>query len=75
VQDGLQYDINYSSQQEGRDLERPTYAAVTARSYHSGGVNTVWMDGSVDFLSDTIDISIWQAMGTAGGGELTFALP
>ena len=34
---GETYDIDFSSQQEGRELSRPTYAAVTARSYHPGG--------------------------------------
>lgn len=68
--DGREYDIDFSSQQEGRDLQRPTYAAVTARSYHPGGVNAVFMDGSVDFVSDAIDLSVWRSLGTAGGNEL-----
>ena len=73
--DGLVYDIDYTSQQEGRDLQRPTYSAVTARSYHPGGVNAVFMDGSVDFISETIDPLIWRSRGTARGNELIQSLP
>ena len=68
--DGRLYDIDFNSQQEGRDLERPTYAAVTARSHHPGGVNTALLDGSVSFITDNVDPSIWQALGTIQGGEL-----
>ena len=68
--DGQTYDIDYTSQQEGRDLSRPTYSAVTSRSYHEGGVNVGNMDGSVHFISDGIDVFVWRAMGTAGGGEV-----
>ena len=48
----------------------PTYAAVTARSYHSGDlVNIAMMDGSVDSISSDIDIVVWRAMSTRNGGE------
>ncbi|MDO5554106.1 MAG: DUF1559 domain-containing protein [Planctomycetia bacterium] len=42
---------------------------VTARSHHSGGVNAANLDGSVMFVSDTIDWNVWQAMSTTQGGE------
>ena len=72
--EGVEYDIDFTSQQEGRDLERPTYSAVTSRSYHPGGVNTSRMDGSVNFMSDSIDPDLWRSIGTASGNEiLTFA--
>ncbi len=48
----------------------PTFAAVTARSYHPGGVQTLMADGSVRFTSDTIDGTVWRAMGTVAGGEV-----
>ena len=32
----------------------PTFAAITARSYHPGGVNVLFGDGSVRFLKDTV---------------------
>jgi prepilin-type N-terminal cleavage/methylation domain-containing protein/prepilin-type processing-associated H-X9-DG protein len=48
----------------------PTFAAVTSRSYHPGGVNALFGDGSVKFLKDTIDGAAWRALGTVGGGEV-----
>jgi prepilin-type processing-associated H-X9-DG protein len=44
-----------------------------ARSAHPGGVNASMMDGSVHFLSDSIDVSIMQALGTSAGGETVAA--
>ncbi len=65
-------------------------AAVTnwgiyaASSSHTGGVNSMLMDGSVQFVSDTVDagldtlprktsgasnFGVWGAMGTRNGGE------
>ena len=68
--DGRLYNIDYTSQQEGRDLERPTYAAVTARSHHTGGVNVARMDGSAGFFANDVDLSVWRALGTAAGSEV-----
>jgi prepilin-type N-terminal cleavage/methylation domain-containing protein/prepilin-type processing-associated H-X9-DG protein len=36
---------------------------ATARSRHPGGVNAVYCDGSIHFISDTIDSSTWQCLG------------
>ena len=33
----------------------PTFAAVTSRSYHPGGVNALFGDGSVHFIKETIN--------------------
>jgi len=46
-----------------------TYAAVTSRSYHPGGVNVLMMDGSVSFIEETISLAVWRALGTRDGGE------
>jgi prepilin-type N-terminal cleavage/methylation domain-containing protein len=40
-----------------------------ARSYHTGGVVSSMGDGSVRFVPDTIDLAVWQAVATRGGGE------
>ncbi len=69
--DGTTYDIDFNSIQEGKSLTQPTYAAVTVRSYHAGGlVNAVMLDGSVHSIKDTIQMSVWRALGTTNGDEL-----
>ncbi len=71
--DGRTYDVDYNSRQEGHPTQR-TYAAVTARSYHSGVVNAVFMDGSGRAVSDSVALSVWRAIGTRAGGEVV-AIP
>ncbi len=48
----------------------PTYAAVTARSYHPNGVNVLMGDGSVRFIQDSVNPVIWRALGTIFGREV-----
>lgn len=63
------YDIDYVSYREGTSSTRPAYACITARSYHPALVNIALMDGSVRPLAETIDLSVWRAIGTRSGGE------
>jgi prepilin-type processing-associated H-X9-DG protein len=57
----------------------------TAQSFHSGGVNVALADGSVRFISETIDTGnlsaphtgsgpspygVWGALGSKAGGEV-----
>jgi prepilin-type N-terminal cleavage/methylation domain-containing protein/prepilin-type processing-associated H-X9-DG protein len=68
---GVNYDIDYNSRQEGNSATVRTYAAITARSYHSGGiVNVLLMDGSVRSMSPSISLVTWRALGTRLGGEV-----
>lgn len=39
-------------------------------SYHTGGVNFMRADVSVSFISDSIDVGVYQAMATRAGGEV-----
>jgi prepilin-type processing-associated H-X9-DG protein len=48
----------------------PTYAAVTSRSYHPGGVNSLFGDGSVRFIKSSINGVTWRALGSVGAGEV-----
>jgi prepilin-type N-terminal cleavage/methylation domain-containing protein len=58
---------------------------LAASSYHTGGVNSVFGDGSVHFISDSIDsgnlslppvaggpspYGVWGALGSASGGDI-----
>ena len=38
-------------------------------SYHSGGVNTGFVDGHVDFITESISADVWSALGTQAGQE------
>ena len=69
---GMTFDVDYNSWQEGKNgrAGRPSYAAITSRSFHSGIVNVALMDGSVRSVAENIDFSIWRALGTRRGGEV-----
>jgi prepilin-type processing-associated H-X9-DG protein len=67
---GDTYDIDFNSVQEGKRNDQPTCAAITARSYHSGGlVNVVFLDGSVRSVSESISRDVWRSIGTIKGFE------
>jgi prepilin-type N-terminal cleavage/methylation domain-containing protein/prepilin-type processing-associated H-X9-DG protein len=51
----------------------PTYAAVTSRSYHPGGVNALLGDGSVRFVNQSVIGSVWRSLGSVAGGEIISA--
>ena len=44
---------------------------IYARSAHPGGVNMGLADGSIRFVSDTINTQTWRDLGTREGGEMT----
>ena len=43
---------------------------VTARSKHTGGVHALLGDGSIRFISNSINQTVWQSAGTRAGGEV-----
>jgi len=43
---------------------------MTARSRHPGGVNALFMDGSVKFVRDAVNLAAWRALSTRSGGEV-----
>jgi len=60
-------DVDLNSQRER--IGGPTFAAVTSRSYHTGGVQSLLGDGTVRFISQSINGNIWRALGTVAGSE------
>lgn len=44
--------------------------AWTAGSQHNQGANTLFADGHVQFVKDTIDRSVWRSLGSRNGNEV-----
>jgi prepilin-type N-terminal cleavage/methylation domain-containing protein len=68
VSGGITYDVDYVSATETNPGD--TFAAVTSRSYHTGCVNVLVMDGSVRPVANSISLATWRALGTRAGGEV-----
>jgi prepilin-type N-terminal cleavage/methylation domain-containing protein len=62
-------DVDLDSERER--IGGPTFAAVTSRSYHPGGVHSLMADGSARFVSNSINGLVWRGLGTVAGGEVT----
>jgi prepilin-type N-terminal cleavage/methylation domain-containing protein len=45
-------------------------AFAAARSHHIGGVHVCMADGAVRFISENIDLTVWQSLGSRGGSEV-----
>lgn len=45
----------------------------TARSRHPGGVNSLFADGSVHFIKNSVDPKVWWGLGSRAGGEILSA--
>ena len=43
---------------------------VNASSNHPGGANFAFADGSVKFVKDTINMQVYESLGTRNGGEV-----
>lgn len=68
---GTTYDIDLLTQVEGSHATKPSYGAITSRSYHAGNlVSVLMMDGSVRSVSGTISSQVWRALGTRSGREV-----
>ncbi len=71
---GASFDVDFNSSREGKTITMPTYAAVTSRSHHIGGVQTGFADGSGHFITSSIDLKIWRALGTRANQEVVPSL-
>lgn len=70
VDSGATYDVDFSSAAETNTSNQVSYAAITARSYHSGLVNSLLMDGSVRSMRNGISSEVWRGLCTRAGGEV-----
>jgi prepilin-type N-terminal cleavage/methylation domain-containing protein/prepilin-type processing-associated H-X9-DG protein len=43
---------------------------ITTHSKHPGGVNALLCDGHVQFAKNTINVVVWQGLGSRNGGEV-----
>jgi prepilin-type N-terminal cleavage/methylation domain-containing protein len=66
-------DINSKREKTALNDTLPRFAAVTARSYHPGGVHALLGDGSVKFVKSGVSGTIWRALGSVAGGEVISA--
>lgn len=67
---GAEYDVDWTNQQEGKSDTASTFAAVTSRSYHPGGVTAGRADGSVKFFNENVSPYVWSALASRNGGEV-----
>lgn len=66
---GVDYDIDFNSSREGVTTNKTTYAAVTSRSYHTGLVHVLFMDGTVRPVYNSVSLATWRGLGTRAGDE------
>jgi prepilin-type N-terminal cleavage/methylation domain-containing protein/prepilin-type processing-associated H-X9-DG protein len=59
----------FQGQEEARPIEHST-VCVGASSFHPGGVNVGFLDGSVRFIKDSVQPQTWWGIATKSGGEL-----
>lgn len=63
-------DGDFTNCREGKSCTEPTYAAVTSRSYHTGTVNSLLMDGSVRSIGENIHLETWHNLSIRNDGEV-----
>jgi len=52
------------------DAGSPWDGIITASSSHSGGVNVLFLDGSVKFIKNSVNYATWFGAATMSGGEV-----
>jgi len=63
-------DGDYTSCREANTCTGPTYAAVTARSWHEGIVQVLLMDGSTRAVSENINLATWRNLSSRNDGQV-----
>ncbi len=63
-------DGDYTSCREDKSCGTAVRAAVTARSWHTGIVHALLMDGSGRSISENINLTIWRRLGARNDGQV-----
>ncbi len=58
---------------DGGIVTNDDHTAISASSNHPGGVNVLFLDGSVKFVKDSVNQMTWWAIATRAGGEVVSA--
>ncbi len=66
---GQNYDIDLISTREGESPTNYVYAAVGARSFHSGLVQVLMLDGASRGINNNISLTLWRSLATRAGQE------
>jgi prepilin-type N-terminal cleavage/methylation domain-containing protein/prepilin-type processing-associated H-X9-DG protein len=64
---------SYPGTSSWQDFAGGTQTMVAASSAHPGGVNVLFMDGSVRFIKNSVNFQPWYAIATVSGGEVISA--
>jgi len=70
IDSGTTYDVDFTNCREEKSCTGPTYAAVTARSFHEGIVQVLMMDGSAHAISENIDLGVWRNLSQRNDGNV-----
>jgi prepilin-type processing-associated H-X9-DG protein len=62
--------MNIGTAADRRTPNNPLDHVEDASSFHVGGVNALFCDGSVRFVRNAIDPVTWSSLGTRAGGEV-----
>lgn len=52
------------------NIKTPQQGAWTAGSLHGRGAHVLFADGHGRFITESVDLSVWRALGTRAGGEI-----
>jgi prepilin-type N-terminal cleavage/methylation domain-containing protein/prepilin-type processing-associated H-X9-DG protein len=63
----------FSGDSTGDTPDLPDRGMVGAQSYHPGGVNVGFLDGTVRFIKDSVNLQTWGSIATAAGAEVVDA--